>query len=459
MTITQAFLTSEISSLWLDNTIGEITPANARATLNDMVTAIFQGIYDSINVSATGVFTNTQMNLLTTSLLNGIVPGTEFSTWQGGNFATESLTAGVTVPATANIHQVNAIGAYIHSQAGTAIAGGGWVAGYFQAWADADNANMFAINPVLVDSIGLTGVHLQNEFDFNVNNTTTGVTGISLQLGGTAQPASAVAIACQVPSGSTSRWSGFLFSADGAAFQGAYFGASDTPNSVSSQAIVFGGRDAGGILRKPTIFSDLNGSLVLRSGQNGQAVGLQDFNGGTGANLFFVNTSGATFTNTITSGTNGSTGGELTLNGATSGSRALAVNATGTIFTFGGGALSVTEGGTGDTGTAWTTFAPSLVAGTATFTVNSARFKTLGKTTWIELDFTITAIGSGSQPVAFTTPNTVNMPAILAGLNTNGNTGAQCVVFNPTTANVYKDGASNFGTGDRIVLSGVYENQ
>src|SRR5260221_4754280 len=42
MTITQAFLTSEISSLWSDNTTGAITPANARTTLNDMVTAIFQ---------------------------------------------------------------------------------------------------------------------------------------------------------------------------------------------------------------------------------------------------------------------------------------------------------------------------------------------------------------------------------------------------------------------------------
>src|SRR6266446_3747216 len=44
MTITQAFLTSEISSLWPDNTTGAITPANARTTLNDIVTAIFQGL-------------------------------------------------------------------------------------------------------------------------------------------------------------------------------------------------------------------------------------------------------------------------------------------------------------------------------------------------------------------------------------------------------------------------------
>src|SRR5882672_2619450 len=51
MTITQAFLTSEISSLWPDNTIGSITPANARTTLTDMVTAIFQTVSQNISIS------------------------------------------------------------------------------------------------------------------------------------------------------------------------------------------------------------------------------------------------------------------------------------------------------------------------------------------------------------------------------------------------------------------------
>lgn len=44
MTITQAFLTSEITNLWPDNNTGAITPADARQTLNDMVTATFQGL-------------------------------------------------------------------------------------------------------------------------------------------------------------------------------------------------------------------------------------------------------------------------------------------------------------------------------------------------------------------------------------------------------------------------------
>jgi hypothetical protein len=42
--------------------------------------------------------------------------------------------------------------------------------------------------------------------------------------------------------------------------------------------------------------------------------------------------------------------------------------------------VSVANGGTGDTGTAWATFTPSPSCGTATFTVNSAKSKTIGMT-------------------------------------------------------------------------------
>ncbi len=59
MTIIQSFLTSEISSLWPDNTVGAITPANARTTLNDMVTAIFQGI-PPIGLSTANTWTGIQ---------------------------------------------------------------------------------------------------------------------------------------------------------------------------------------------------------------------------------------------------------------------------------------------------------------------------------------------------------------------------------------------------------------
>src|SRR6267142_6605984 len=69
MTITQAFLTSEISNLWPDNTTGAITPVNARTTLNDIVTAIFQGISPT-GLSTTNTWTATQTITLSSGTLN-----------------------------------------------------------------------------------------------------------------------------------------------------------------------------------------------------------------------------------------------------------------------------------------------------------------------------------------------------------------------------------------------------
>ncbi len=338
-------------------------------------------------IAAPGVFTNTQQNDLSTFLLNGISPSTEFSTHQGGNFATEALAAGVLVPNTSTVYQVNGIASYVKSNAAQ-VSTGGYVGGYFSSFANANNANMFGINAAVGDFASLSGVKLQNELDFNVNNTGTVVTGISMQMSGTAQSTSATALACQTPASAGKIWSTCLFSADGAVTRGAYLGTNGTANSVPSQQLQFGGRDAGGTIRTSTINGDLNG-----------------------------------------------------------------------VLQFNGGALAVASGGTGDTGTAWTAFTPSLVCGTATFTVNSARFKTMGKTTWSQIDFTITAIGTCTRPVAFTTPNTVNSTAFLAGTNTATNKGVGCVVFNPTTANCDKADATNWLVNDRAIASGVYENQ
>jgi len=72
MTITQAFLTSEISSLWPDNATGAITPANARTTLNDIVTAIFQGI-SPLGLSSDNTWAGIQTFNATTNFNGGVV--------------------------------------------------------------------------------------------------------------------------------------------------------------------------------------------------------------------------------------------------------------------------------------------------------------------------------------------------------------------------------------------------
>jgi len=271
-----------------------------------------QTFNNGIAAAATGVFTNTQQNDLSTSLLNGIVPATEFSGHQGGNFATEALAVGVLIPNTSTVFQVNGIASYVKSNAAQ-VSTGGYVGGYFSSFANANNANMFGINPVVGDvTSGLTGVKLQNEFDFAPANASTVVTGVALVMGGTVTPTTATAVAMQAAAGR--QWGAAVFSSDGAAFQGAYLGTNSTANSTSSQALVFGGRDAGGTLRKPTILSDLNGALLLRGGQNGQAIALQDFGGGTGANILIATTSGLVLsgsTSGTTSFTQSATGGHL----------------------------------------------------------------------------------------------------------------------------------------------------
>src|SRR5207248_123224 len=75
----------------------------------------------------------------------------------------------------------------------------------------------------------------------------------------------------------------------------------------------------------------------------------------------------------------------------------------------GSSVLPFANGGTNDTGTAPGAFTPSLTCGTATFTVNSAKSKKLAnKVTFIELDFTITAIGTCTSPVLWTMPSATN---------------------------------------------------
>jgi len=111
--------------------------------------------------------------------------------------------------------------------------------------------------------------------------------------------------------------------------------------------------------------------------------------------------------------------------------------------------------------TAWSAFTPSLSCGTATFTVTSARSKTWGKVTHIELDFTITAIGTCTLAVTFTLPNTPNSSGALAGREGNVTSkGVNCsVVSASTTASCTMSDASNFLINYRAIMSGVYENQ
>jgi hypothetical protein len=123
--------------------------------------------------------------------------------------------------------------------------------------------------------------------------------------------------------------------------------------------------------------------------------------------------------------------------------------------------LPVASGGTGDAGTAWATYTPSPSCGTATFTVASTRFKTLGKTAWLQEDLTINALGTCTNSVNLNLPVVNNSALLIPALVLSGTaTVSFCDAGGPgSVMNCFKNLLANFAASDRIIISGVYESQ
>ena len=121
--------------------------------------------------------------------------------------------------------------------------------------------------------------------------------------------------------------------------------------------------------------------------------------------------------------------------------------------------------GTNDTGTAWTTYTPTITAGTGSFTTVSAtgRYKTIGKTVFVEIKVTDTTNGTAASFVVATLPFS---PAATNSYSITGQEGNGGFTANGSlstngggTVNIFKyDGTFPLSTGDSLFVSGVYES-
>jgi hypothetical protein len=259
---------------------------------------------------------------------------------------------------------------------------------------------------------------------------------------------------------------------------GAYTGVGTT--NVSAAWVVNLGRIGGPLFRKGGVC--MNGALDATVGAGGDGVCLEmarnqsirwlNSTPTTDAEMWGA-ASGLVINSQVNFGVAGSTLGKFTVNGNTSGTITMQPQAAAGTYnwnwptTAGASGQLLTSGGGGAAAMTWTdigafsAFTPSLSCGTATFTVNRAVSKTLGKTTNLTLDFTITAIGTCTTAVTFTLPNTANGSASIPAQEYSVNHEiAGCLnAAASTTSTCNKRAGAAFLVNERWVFTGAYDNQ
>ena len=129
--------------------------------------------------------------------------------------------------------------------------------------------------------------------------------------------------------------------------------------------------------------------------------------------------------------------------------------------------LPLSLGGTGDTGSAWSTFTPTIAPGSgavAGYTSQTGRYKTIGKTVFVSIQ--IQASGAGTASGAY---SIAGLPLVAAGgggrtyiMNIrNSSTGLYCsgyIVGGATTIPIFTSAGGNPSFTDQINVEGVYES-
>jgi hypothetical protein len=467
-------LAAEVNSLWPDQNTGAITPFNARQTLLDIIAS-----YNSVVgiVTVTGIVINPAANTTNQGVVvtqsspasgtptgplaynainvaNNVGPTTAGTTNGLLNASTRGLSVSLSDGATTGTNAMGALVQILNNQNAT---GHDQIALTANAFSNQTSSSGFleSIDAIAQLASGATEPNL---------------TGVQIE---TAIPSGATAtnrIGLQITNDSTGQASTYdtAIAVDNLTSGGQYkhlitLGSPtltqppiDTSgdlffnNQTMTVANIFNMSTVtvtGSILSFPN--ASLSGSGQLSLGNIGSLAGLVKFANATSGTLTIQPAAGALGASVLT----------LPTATDTLVARATTDTLTNKTYDTAGSGNSLSIAGV-NVATAWSAFTPSPSCGTATFTVNSARSKTLGKTTYIEFDLTITAIGTCTSPVTFTLPNTTNSPGAIGFLDVNTGVVGMChFAAAATTTNCLHNAAAAFANNAELRGSGVYENQ
>ncbi|MCP3370779.1 hypothetical protein [Bradyrhizobium cajani] len=208
-------------------------------------------------------------------------------------------------------------------------------------------------------------------------------------------------------------------------------------------------------------------ALAINTGSAGAPV-LFNGAGGTPSSMVGTNITGTAASLTAGNATKLATARAIGIGGST-GLTATGVNFDGTaaINPALTGTLAVANGGTGDTGTAWTSYSPTLscVSGTLTSASATGSYKQLGKTVFLRVVVTITTLGTCVTGLNISLP--VNPVAsiemsiqgknVVVGQNFTGRIRSDATPNNSITSLTKFDGTLGMANGDVIAITGLYE--
>lgn len=221
------------------------------------------------NTTLVPVFTNTQMNLYAASLLNSIVPGTEYSGSFAGNFATEGLTGGVAVGSGSTVYQANGVAGYVDASSTTTNT----VAVFGLAKAKAASTKIWGSNFVAETGNNAITTAVVQELDANNFNASAAVfNGLSILGGSTQQPIAGNAISIGAM-GTGIKWpTAGIFIGDGAAANGMVIGQTAASGaSLGSQGLFFHYTNGSSVQNSYSIATDTTQALLIVNGSGSGA--------------------------------------------------------------------------------------------------------------------------------------------------------------------------------------------